>query len=74
LSGFSVPISGTFFKEFVVECPVPPAEINRKLMDRNILGGLDVSDRISNGMLLCVTEMNSKDDIESLVATLKEAK
>ena len=74
LPGFSVPISGTFFKEFVVECPVPPAEINRKLMDRNILGGLDVSDRISNGMLLCVTETNSKEDIESLVATLKEAK
>jgi glycine dehydrogenase subunit 1 len=73
LPGFSAPISGTFFKEFVVECPAPPAEINRKLMERNILGGLDVSDRIPNGMLLCVTEMNSKEDIDSLVTALEEA-
>ncbi len=74
LPGFSVPISGTFFKEFVAECPAPPTEINRKLMERNILGGLDVSGRIPNGMLLCVTEMNSKEDIDGLVAALGEVK
>ena len=39
-------------------------------MERNILGGLDVSDRYPNGMLLCVTEMNTKADIDQLTAAL----
>jgi glycine cleavage system pyridoxal-binding protein P len=43
-------------------------------MDRNILGGLDVSEKVPNGMLLCVTEMNSKEDIDALVAALSEIK
>ena len=74
LPAFSVPSSGTFFSEFIVECPKPPSEINQKLMDKNILGGLDVSDQIPNGMLLCVTEMNTKEEIDSLVGALKGAK
>ena len=74
LPGYSLPINGPFFQEFVVQCPASPTEINKKLMDRNILGGLDVSEKISNGMLLCVTEMNSKEDIDALVAALSEIK
>ena len=75
LPGYSVPgLSGNggspFFREFVAQCPAPPAEINRRLMERNILGGLDVSDRYPNGMLLCVTEMNTKDEIDQLAAAL----
>jgi len=58
----------------VVQCPAPPAEINKKLMERNILGGLDLSRQISNGMLLCVTEMSSRKDIDSLVVALSEFK
>ena len=73
LDGFSLPQSGEFFQEFVVSCPETPAKINRRLMERNILGGLDVSDRFDNGMLLCVTEMNSRDDIDALVDALGSA-
>ncbi len=74
LPGYSLPINGPFFQEFVVQCPASPTEINKKLMDRNILGGLDVSEKVPNGMLLCVTEMNSKEDIDALVAALSEIK
>ena len=74
LDGYSLPQTGQFFQEFVVSCPEAPAKINRKLMERNILGGLDVSDRFENGMLLCVTEMNSREDIEQLVDALRAAK
>ncbi|MDA1271289.1 MAG: aminomethyl-transferring glycine dehydrogenase subunit GcvPA [Chloroflexi bacterium] len=74
LPGYSLPITGPFFQEFVVQCPVAPAEINAKLMERNILGGLDVSSQAANGMLLCVTEMSSKDDIDALAAALSEFK
>ena len=74
LPGYSLPIDGPFFQEFVVQCPSAPADINKKLMEQNILGGLDVSKRVPNGMLLCVTEMSSRDDINALVAALSEFK
>ena len=61
-----------FFQEFVIQGPAAPAEINRRLLERNILGGLDVSYRYPNGMLLCVTEMNTRSDIEALIAALAE--
>ncbi len=73
LDEYSLPQSGPFFQEFVVSCPESPGKINRRLMERhNILGGLDVSDRFENGMLLCVTEMNTRADIDSLVSALAE--
>ena len=74
LPGYSLPIEGPFFQEFVVQCPSAPSDINKKLMEQNILGGLDVSEQVPNGMLLCVTEMSSQDDINALVAALSEFK
>jgi glycine dehydrogenase subunit 1 len=70
LPGYSVVQNGEFFQEFVASCPVAPAEANRRLMERNILGGLDVSDHFDNGMLLCVTEMNTRQEIDALVEAL----
>jgi glycine dehydrogenase subunit 1 len=72
LPGYSRPLSGTFFQEFVVSCPQPPEVINRRLLEQNILGGLDISAQVPNGMLLCVTEMNSRADIDRLVQVLGE--
>jgi glycine dehydrogenase subunit 1 len=61
-----------WFNEFVAQCPVPPAELNRRLRGHRILGGLDVSDQTPNGMLFCVTETNSRREIEALAAALAE--
>ena len=74
IPGYSLPIQGTFFQEFVVQSPKPPAQINASLLERGILGGLDISDQIPNGMLICVTEMNTRDDIEALAQALHELK
>ena len=72
LPGYSLPVSGEFFQEFVVSCPIPADEISAALEQRGIIGGLDVSDRHPNGMLLCVTEMNTRAQIDSLVSALAE--
>jgi glycine dehydrogenase subunit 1 len=82
LPGYSLPFQrGPFFQEFVVQCPAPPAEINHRLLERNILGGLDLSGptyrpllppAVDRGMLLCVTEMSSREDIDALVEALGE--
>ncbi len=70
IPGYSLPLQGFFFKEFLVRCPLPPSELNRRLLDEGIIGGLDVSDLIDNGMLFCVTEMNTREEIDHLVAAL----
>ena len=72
IPGYSLPIQGTFFREFVVSCPRPPADINRRLLEYKIIGGLDVSDSVPNGMLVCITEMNWREEIESLASALEE--
>jgi glycine dehydrogenase subunit 1 len=72
IPGYSLPLEGTFFREFVVQCPMPPEEINRRLLDHRIIGGLDVSDQVPNGMLLCCTEVNTRDEIESLANALAD--
>jgi glycine dehydrogenase subunit 1 len=68
--------SAEFFHEFAVRCPKPVSTVNRQLFERHgIIGGFDVSrDYPERGqtMLLCCTEMNSREDIDRLVDALKE--
>ena len=82
LPGYSLPFNqGAFFQEFVVQCPASPAVINQRFLEQNILGGLDISSppysdplppEVDRGMLVCVTEMASREDIDALVAGLAE--
>ena len=70
--GYSLPFDGVFFNEFAVRCPGPPAEINARLLEMGITGGLDISHLTPNGLLVAVTEMSSKQDIEALASALAE--
>jgi glycine dehydrogenase subunit 1 len=72
LPGYAVERDEPFFHEFVARTPKPPAEINRALLGRAIIGGLDISTYTQNRMLLCVTEMNTRDEIDRLVEALAE--
>ncbi len=75
LDGFELLDRGPFFKEFAVRCPKPVAEINAALREHGIVGGYDVSrdyPDMADTMLVCVTEMNTKADIDELVAVLAQ--
>jgi glycine dehydrogenase subunit 1 len=76
LEGYQVDWSRPFFKEFVVTCPKPVDEINRYLLEEwGIVGGYDLAQDYperQNQMLLCVTEMNAREEIEALVEALSE--
>ena len=64
-----------FFNEFSVKCLRPVTEINNHLMERGIIGGYDLGKDyadLQDHMLIAVTEMNTKDEIDALVATLQE--
>lgn len=62
-----------FFNEFVVLCPRPPREIIATALDRDVLAGIDVSDRVPNGLLVCATEMNPRAEIDRLIEALRAA-
>lgn len=75
IPGFDLVGDKPFFKEFVIRCPRPPSEINQALLERGIIGGYDLSrdyPQLENHMLLCVTEMNPKEEIDRLVKALEE--
>ncbi len=72
LKGYSLVFQQPFFKEFVIRCPAAPYQINEALFKKGIIGGLDLSHMIDNGMLFCVTEMNTKQEIDRLVEILEE--
>ena len=77
LADYQVANDKPFFKEFVVSCPRPVSEINQYLLEEyGIIGGYDLSQdypELGNAMLLCVTEMNTREEIDDLVTALQEA-
>lgn len=72
LKGYSLVFSPPFFKEFAIRCPAPPSQINQALFKKGVIGGLDISHLIDDSMLLCVTEMNTRKEIDRLVSILGE--
>ena len=69
---------GRFFNEFVVHTNgKPPAAINRSLLDEKIIGGLPLDrfyPELKGTMLLCVTEMNRRSDIDKVAAAFDGAR
>ena len=75
VKGFSIKFDEPFFHEFVLQTPKPAGEVNHYLLDHGILGGYDLGadyPDMKNHLLVAVTEMNSKDEIDTLVEVLKE--
>ncbi len=74
LPGFSIAFAAPSYKEFVVKLPQSAQEVNKKLFQKDIIGGFDLSryyPEMKNMMLFAFTEMNLKEDIEKLVAALQ---
>jgi glycine dehydrogenase subunit 1 len=75
VKGYKALTTKPFFNEFVVKCPKSVAEINAALIERGIIGGYDLGGdypRLKDHMLVAVTEMNSKIEIDAFVDALKD--
>lgn len=78
IPGIRLQFSAPFFKEFVVNYDLtgkPVAEINKKLLEHKIFGGHDLSrdfPELGQSALFCVTEVNSKAEIDQLADALRE--
>lgn len=59
-----------FFNEFAVKLPRPARELQQTLLEQGILGGYDLSNdypEYENSLLLAVTEVRTKEEIDQLV-------
>jgi glycine dehydrogenase subunit 1 len=75
LPGYELAFDAPFFNEFAIRCPRPADEVNAHLLDYDILGGFPlgtVYPDMDNDLLIAVTEMNSREEIDLLVQTLVE--
>ncbi len=79
IAGVRVPVfQAPHFKEFVVDFTdtnKTVLEINRELLNRGIFGGKDLTQEfpeLGQSALFCVTEVHTKNDIDTLVNALRE--
>ncbi|QAT49164.1 aminomethyl-transferring glycine dehydrogenase subunit GcvPA [Caproiciproducens sp. NJN-50] len=68
VKGFELKNKSEFFHEFVTGCPNPEKTL-KMLEQQGILGGLPLPD---GGLLWCVTELNTKEEIDRLAGLLEE--
>lgn len=66
--GMNLVYGGEFWNEFVTTCP-DADKLNAALEAKGILGGLKLED---GNVLWCCTELNTKEDIDEVVAIAKE--
>ncbi|SIB14610.1 glycine dehydrogenase GcvB [Mycobacteroides abscessus subsp. abscessus] len=72
-AGFELAFEGPIFNEFVVKLNAPVKEINKSLLDKEIIGGYDLGRSyrsLENHMLVAVTELRTKEEIDTFVKEL----
>ena len=75
IDGMGLCFTEPFFHEFALCVNRPVEEVNAYLLEHGILGGYDLGQdypALKDHMLIAVTEMNSKEDIDTLVEVLSE--
>jgi glycine dehydrogenase subunit 1 len=71
--GFNLRFSGPTFNEFVLRTTKKPGEVLKGLLKRQIIGGLDLGrfyPELKDCLLVCVTEQNSRTEIDALAKAL----
>src|ERR1041385_7664098 len=75
VKGYSLPFTGPFFNEFIVRGPGKATDLLARLgKEKGIDAGIALSRFMSdrpNDFLVCVTETNSRQQIEALIDALK---
>ncbi len=75
IKGYSLVSDAPFFNEFTIRCPGNAAELAAHLLDHGIIAGYVVGTdyaKYDDQLLVAVTEMNTKEEIDLLCETLAE--
>lgn len=72
---YHLPYDRPFFKEFPIISSVPNEQIQSTLLQKGIIGGYSLNriyPELENGILYCVTEKRTKQEIDFLIQILEE--
>ena len=75
IDGMGLCFTEPFFHEFALCVNRPVDEVNAHLLEHGIIGGYDLGQdypSLKDHMLIAVTEMNTKEEIDMLVEVLSE--
>lgn len=74
IDGVEAPYSAPFFNEFVIRTPRPASEVLAALEKKKIIGGLDLgryAKEWSHDLLVCATELTSRESIDLLAEQME---
>lgn len=74
-AGAKLKFGGRVFDEFVLSLPKDPFAVRDRLLEKGILAGLPIGDHypeLSDCLLVAVTELRTKADIDAYASALKE--
>jgi glycine dehydrogenase subunit 1 len=70
LPGFSLKFLSPYFREFVVETPIPAAVVVERMLEKKVFAGYDLAPHGETGLLVAVTEKRTKEELDSFVENL----
>lgn len=73
VAGAAIRFAGPTFNEFVLRTPKKPGAALKQLLRRNMIGGLDLGrfyPELADCLLLCVTELHRREDIDALAEAM----
>lgn len=73
IRGYRPRFGGPTFNEFVLRCKKKPGDVLKTLLKRQIIGGLELQrfyPELADCLLVCVTEQNSRTEIDALAKAL----
>ncbi|MGE7601249.1 aminomethyl-transferring glycine dehydrogenase subunit GcvPA [Peribacillus sp. NPDC097675] len=71
--GIEVVFEGPSFNEFVIKLSLPFKDVNNKLFEKGMIGGFDLGSvypELPNHMLVAVTELRTKEEIDAFAQEL----
>jgi glycine dehydrogenase subunit 1 len=70
LPGFSLKFSSPYFREFVVETPIPASVVVERMLEKKVFAGYDLAAHGETGLLVAVTEKRTKEELDCFVENL----
>ncbi len=70
LPGFSLKYKSPFFREFVVDTPIPATAVIEQMLEHKVFAGYDLAAHGETGLLVAVTEKRTRQELDSFAEKL----
>ncbi len=70
IPGFSLKYTSPYFREFVVNTPIPAAAVIAAMQEKKVFAGYDLAAHDETGLLIAVTEKRTREELDSFAENL----